>query len=427
LPSSRRTLQNRQVSAAELLRRRGVAALLGSELVSRSGTAMSLVALPWFVLVTTGSPARTSLVMAAAAAGFTVCGIPGGWVANRLGARRYMLASNLVRAPLIGLIPFLHEVGALRFWMLPVIAFAVEAQSAAYEGAQAAILAELVGEDQTALAQATALFQAAQRATNLVGPGLAGALIAVVGASRILWIDAATYAVAFLLTLLIPFAVRAAPDSEDLEHLFAGVRFIKTDAFLRLFTAILTVWEGAFGAIVVLFPIIAFRRYHGDSYVAGGLLAAMGAGAIVGSVVAYRLVARFPPVRLGAAATLGQTLPVWVLAFHVPAFAAFAATAVSGFFQPIANAPTFSYVSLRIPVSLRPTVLTTFATITLSADPVGIALAGPLVVWVGLGRSVVIFAAVVTCASVVYTVAAPRTAGERARLRDAVFASGPAT
>ena len=385
-----------------------------------SGTAMTLIALPWFVLATTGSPARTSVVMAAAAAGLAACGIPGGWVANRLGARRAMLVSNIVRAPLIALIPFLHESGALRFWMLPVIAFSVEAYTAPYQGAQMAVLAELVGEDATAMARATALFQAASRATNLIGPGLAGILIAIIGASKVLWIDAGSYLAAFFLTALIPAAVKAAPDAEDLERLFAGARFLVRDAFLRLFVPMLTIWEGAFAALVLLFPIIAYRRYDGDPHVAGALLAAMGAGAIVGSMLAYRMVGRFPPARLGTLAGLGQVLPVWVLAFHVPAFVAAAAMAASGVFQPIANAPLFSLITLRIPVSLRPTALAAMATIAMSGAPVGVVIVGPLVTVAGIGVTVAALAAALTASSVILVLWLPRLAGERSwRLRGA--------
>lgn len=395
------------------LRRPGLAALLASEVVSMSGTAMTLIALPWFVLVTTGSPARTSVVMAAAAVGLAVCGLPGGWMANRVGARRSMLVSNLVRGPLIAVIPLLEETGALRFWTLPVIAFAVESFTAPYQGAQAAVLAELVGEDATALAQGTALFQAASRATLLIGPGLAGVLIAVVGASKVLWIDAGSYLAAFFLTALIPAAVKAAPDAEDLQRLLDGARFLLGDRFLRFFVPILTIWEGAFAAVILLFPIIAYRRYDADPHVAGGLLAAMGAGAFVGSLFAYRIVGRFPPVRLGALASMGQVLPVWVLVFRVPAVAAAAAMAASGVFQPIANAPTFSHITLRIPVSLRPTVLAAMATITMSGAPVAVALVGPLVIWLGLSLTVAVMAALLTVTTLFYVLFGPRLASER--------------
>lgn len=377
---------------------------------------MTLVALPWFVLSTTGSPARTSVVMASAAAGLALCGIPGGWVASRLGVRRAMLVSNATRAPLIGLIPFLHEAGALRFWMLPVIAFAVEAHTAPYQGAQAAVLAELVEDNSALLGPATALFQAAQRASNLVGPGLAGALIALVGASSILWIDASTYVAAFFLTVLIPASVRGASEVEEIDRLADGARFLFRDTFLRLFVPMAALWEGVFAALfVVLFPLIAFERYHRNAHIAGGLLAAMGAGAILGSLVAYRIVPHYRPVRLGAVAFVGQVLPIWMLAYRVPPIAAIIAMGASGIFQPISYAPTFSHITLRIPVTLRPTVMAALATITLSAAPIAVAFAGPLVIRIGLRATMTAVMSVLTIGSVAYVFVGPRAAGEAGR------------
>jgi predicted MFS family arabinose efflux permease len=401
------------VSVIELLRRRGLTPLLASEVVSMSGTAMTFVALPWFVLETTGSPARTSVVMAAAAGGLAVCGIPGGWVAGRLGARRAMLLSNAVRAPLIALVPLLYEVGALQFWMLPVLAFLVEGHTAPYQGSQFAVLAELVGEEETLMGQATALYQAAQRASTLLGPALAGILIVAVGAANVLWIDAGTYVLAFALTVLIP-AVVDAGGQEDLHGMVDGVRFLVRDTFLRFWVPVIAVWEAAASALVfVLLPIIAFVRYDRDAHVAGALLGAIGAGAVIGSFIAYRVVPRFRPVRLGAVSTLLQTLPLWVLVLDAPAVAAIAATFVYGVFQPISFSSTFSHVNGRIPAPLRPSVMAGVVTLTQVGNPLAAMGAGPFVTWTGLTPTMFVVVLVLTATSLLFVIGGPRAAGER--------------
>jgi len=93
---------------------RPLTALFVAEVVSTTGSEMAAVALPWFVLVTTGSPARMGLVMAAEFVGMAVFGVPSGHVATALGPRRTMLASDLLRAPLVALIPALHWTGSSR-------------------------------------------------------------------------------------------------------------------------------------------------------------------------------------------------------------------------------------------------------------------------------------------------------------------------
>jgi MFS family permease len=68
----------------------------------------------------------------------------------------------------------------------------VEAHTAPYQGAPAAALADLTGDEATLLGRATALYQGAQRASNVVGPAIAGILIQFVGAASVLWIDGST-------------------------------------------------------------------------------------------------------------------------------------------------------------------------------------------------------------------------------------------
>jgi MFS family permease len=104
--------------------RRPLTALVAAEVISSLGTLMAVVALPWFVLETTGSPQRMSIVLAAEAAPLALLALVSGRVATRLGARRTMLACDAVWAPATAAIPLLHEAGALSFGVLVALAAA---------------------------------------------------------------------------------------------------------------------------------------------------------------------------------------------------------------------------------------------------------------------------------------------------------------
>jgi MFS family permease len=91
-----------------ILRERSLVALLVAEAVSTTGAQMTWLALPWFVLTTTGSAGRMVLVVAAEAIGLALFGLPGGSVLARLGPRRMMMLSDGVRGPLTLLIPILQ-------------------------------------------------------------------------------------------------------------------------------------------------------------------------------------------------------------------------------------------------------------------------------------------------------------------------------
>jgi len=91
-----------------ILRNRSLAAILSAELVSLTGSAMTLVALPWFVLLTTGSTAKMGWVLAAELLPVGLFGIPSGSLIARLGAKRTMNISDAARVPLMTAIPVLH-------------------------------------------------------------------------------------------------------------------------------------------------------------------------------------------------------------------------------------------------------------------------------------------------------------------------------
>src|SRR6266540_3328617 len=106
-----------------VLRNRSLAALLVAETVSTTGSMMTWLALPWFVLSTTGSAGRMGIVLAAEALGVALCGIPGGAASARLGARRTMLVVNAAAAPLILSVAALHLDSILSFGLMLALVF----------------------------------------------------------------------------------------------------------------------------------------------------------------------------------------------------------------------------------------------------------------------------------------------------------------
>ncbi len=359
-----------------LLRAPGIGALLASQVVSALGSQMTFLALPWFVLATTGSPTKMSIVLAVELAPVAILGIPSGAVIARWGARRSMLASDLARAPLIASIPLLHELGRLSFPALLVLVSLVGVFMAPYFASQALILPELVGHDERVVAQATALVEGARRATSLLGPAAAGLLIATFSAPVVLYADAATFLLSFaLLVLFVPHRPPL-PQSDEGKGLLAGIRFVLRDLMLRVlcFTALLT---NGFGQMLAAgLTVLAYEEYS-SSRVAGAFVAAFGAGAVLGSLVAVRLVGRYDPLRLGATAFVALTLPVFALAVELPVPAVVVALALSSFFGPLVNAPLIGVITMRTPEAVRAKVMTAVITLAVLAGPAGMLIAGP--------------------------------------------------
>src|SRR3954451_19430735 len=93
--------------ARAVLRDRRLLALLVAETVSTTGSQMTWLALPWFVLATTGSAGKMTLVLGEEALGLILMGLPGGTILTKLGARRTMMLADAGRAPLALLVPLL--------------------------------------------------------------------------------------------------------------------------------------------------------------------------------------------------------------------------------------------------------------------------------------------------------------------------------
>jgi predicted MFS family arabinose efflux permease len=402
------------VSSGSLLRSRPVVALLAAEVVSTTGSQMTWLALPWFVLVTTGSATRMSFVVVAELIGLGLLGLPGGKLLGRFGAWRTMVVCDSARAPLMFLVPVLHWSGALSFAMLLVIAGVLGAFSAPYFAAQKVIVPELLGEDEALVSRAAALFQGATRVTLLLGPVIGGVLIAAVSAPAVLVVDAATYVIAA--GLVAAFVPRPAPleQAEEDRSIRRGFAFLVREPLLRVWSPVFAIGDAAWTAFFVSVPVLVVSRFGADPKIAGWLLASFGAGAVAGNIVSYKLlVGRVRGLTVIAACVMGQALPLWLLTLHVPAWACSAALLCSGIANGLVNPSIHAIMTLRIPAALRPNVMTTMMMVFVVVQPLAVFGTGPVLDAFGVQPILVSLAVVQTLAMLAIVVSSLR---ERASL-----------
>jgi hypothetical protein len=155
-------------------------------------------------------------------------------------------------------------------------------------------------------------------------------------------------------------------------------------------------------------PVLAYLRFDADPKIAGWLFASWGAGTLVGAAVAYRVVPRFPPLRLAGIACVVMVLPFWLLVFALPALAVGAVLFVSGLFIPLINAPFFGVLTRRTPTALRAKVMTAMLTAEAVTGPVGFALAGPALSELGLRTVYLLTAIGLTAAALIFLSATSR-------------------
>jgi predicted MFS family arabinose efflux permease len=359
------------------VRSRTLLALVVAEVVSTTGTAMTFVALPWFVLSTTGSASRMSVVLAVEIAPMALLGIPSGSLIGKLGARTTMLLSDVLRAPLIALVPLLHWTGHLSFPALLAIVFLLGTFTAPYITSQRMIIPELFADDETLVSKASALFGGATQLPIVIGPALAGVLISWLDAPAVLVVGAATFVFAFVCVGLVVQGGRRAVPDEAARGVFAGIRYLARDRLLGPMTLTFIILDGAAGAIAVAVPLLAYTRYERNPAVAGWIFTSFGVGAVVGSLGAMKLLDRFQPLKLASVAMVLATLPLWAVAADISWPLVCAAVAVCGVFVPMVNAPVMGILSTRPPLALRAKVMTAVMTASGLGSPLGRLVVGP--------------------------------------------------
>lgn len=367
-------------------RRVPLLALFISNAISMTGNVLTLVAIPWFVLQTTGSAALTGLVAFFTTLPAVIAAFFGGAVVDRLGYRRMSVVSDLASGLCVAAIPLLFDTVGLDLWMLLALVFAGALLDAPGSTARSAILPDLAGKAGMSLERASGISQAISRGSSLLGAPLAGLLIVLLGASNVLWVDAASFGVsALIVRLLIPPAgARAEAHGSYLGELREGLAFIGRDRLILavVLTAMITNFLDAPLFSVVL-PIYASRVF-GSALDLGLVIGAFGGAALVSSVIFGAVGHRLPRRLSFGIAFVVAGLPFWVLATLPPLPVVIAAAAVTGLAGGPINPILSTVIYERVPARLRGRVIGTIRSGAYVAIPAGVLIAGLVVEGLGL-------------------------------------------
>ena len=368
---------------------------LTAEAISLTGTRVSMIAIPWFVLTTTDSPTLTGIVAFAEMAPLVLMKALAGPLVDRIGARRVAVGADIGSFVVVGLVPLLHFLGALSFPVLLALVAVAGALRGPGDGAKGAMVPALVRHGGVPMERATGLGAAVERTASMVGTAFAGALVALVGPTTALVVDAGSFLLSGLILLattraLVGDRIAGDPEAEGddapyLTRLRAGWDFLRQDKVLLgicVMVALTNLIDQAF--TVVLVPVWA--RETGGGAAAIGLLFAVFSGASIGgAVLASAFADRLPRYTTYLVAFLVGGAPrFWVLAFDTPTWAIFAVMVAGGFASGFINPVMGAVIFERIPDHLVGRVSALNTALCWSLIPLGGVVGGLLVGGTGL-------------------------------------------
>ncbi len=388
--------------AAANVNRPPFAGLFLAQVLSVFGNSLTAIAIPWFVLDTTGSVARTGVVAAASVVPAIIAMAIGSAAVDRFGFRRMSIVSDLLSMVTVAAIPLAYLTVGLSLPLLLALVFLGALFDAPGSTARSSLVPGLAERAGVPLERANGLVSGIQGIAMLAGPIVGGVLIGLVGASNVLWFNAATFALSVLIVLVM-IPAGAAPSAGDataavsyLDEVREGWRFVLAHPLIRpimlVATAINFVTNPLFA---VLLPAWVNGRI-GNPQVLGFLLAGFGGGSLAGialySWVGHRL-PRFPICVAGigvfAVAALAFAVgPAWPVLLMV--------LVVTGIVSAPVNPIIFTVIQEIVPVDLLGRAMGAIFATALVASPVGLLMSGLLVESVGLGMTFVVAGTLLT-------------------------------
>ena len=368
---------------------RPVAGVLAAIALSQTGTKIAALAIPWFVLVSTGSVAKTGLSVFCEMGPYVLVKTLAAPLVDRVGPRRVSWVGDVASAAALAAVPLLNSLGHLPFWALLVLVGVVGTARGPGDQAKEVMILYAADLSGIPLERATGLAGVMERLASTLGPSIGAGLVAVLDSSTALLANTVVLCLGSLSVVLgLPAGVgvqRTATTEGYWSQLRSGATFVAHDRLLLAVILLLALTNLLNLALTsVLLP--AWALHSGAGVLAVGLAnSTRGVTAICGSllaaIVAHRL--RRRPVFFVSFLLAGAPM-FWILAAGAPLWAVLVTFAVAGFgigfINPILSAVRFE----RVPRPLVSRVVALTDSIAWVGIPFGGLCAGLAVASLGL-------------------------------------------
>ena len=360
------------------LQHRNFQLFFGGQLISLIGTWMDNIAEAWLVYRLTGSSLLLGTVAFAGQIPVFLLAPLGGMAADRWPRRSIVIATQTSSMILAGILAALTLSGRVKVWEVVTLAALMGVVNAFDIPARQAFLVEMVGRED--LMNAIALNSSMFNGARVIGPAIAGILVASIGEGWCFFANSISYTAVITGLLLMKIAPRAIEDQAGsaLEHIAEGFRFVRRTKPIFALLLLLGLVSLVAMPYSVLMPIFAARILHGNARTLGTLMGATGIGALIGALVlASRTGLKglskwvaFSCIGFGAALIL-FSLSHWYfvsLVFLVPV----------GFCMMVQMASSNTLIQAMVPDRLRGRTMAVYSMMFMGMAPAGSLLAGEL-------------------------------------------------
>ena len=344
------------------------------------GDFFSYVAMAWLVLQLTGSSLALGSVLLVQAVPRGLLMLVGGALVDRLSARFVMLASIGLRVAVVTPIAVLVLTGAIHMWEVYVASAGLGVVGALFMPAQRSILPRIVVDHH--LEAGNAVMNVTTQSSVILGPALAGVVVAVFGTGWAFAADAACFAIGFVFVLWLPAIPRTSDGATQKGgglggQIVAGFRYAWADVGIRSALLIIAAIDfAANGALDVGLPTLAHGRFNAGAAGLGILLGAAGVGATVGALAAGMLKRpeRMGWWLIGVCAWLGITIGAVGL---IPTLAPAAVMmAIAGLSSGAVNTFGISWLQRRTEPSMQGRVMSLVMLASVGLLPLSYAVSG---------------------------------------------------
>jgi MFS family permease len=381
------------------LRQRDFAILLGGQSVSFLGDGIFNVALAWQALRLPSGAAALGTVFLVRSLTRVAILLVGGALADRYQKRLLILTGDLLQMLAVGALAYVAATGDVQLWQLSVVAAVTGLGSGIFLSSSSALVPEIV--ETGSLESANSLRSSAQQVMlDFLGPALGGVLVAAAGTAAAFAVDALTFLASIVALLFIRprRTVEAVGPSTLFKEVREGVGYVARTPWIWVsLIAVGTVGNFAsFGPLNVLIPLLVREHLQAGAGALGLVFASYGVGGFLAAIAvgSGRIRTTTPvPAYMG---WMAGAIGLGCLAFVPNAVVAGAVLVVVGFGGQIGNIVWETLLQKLVPARLLGRVVSIDWLVSLSLQPLGIALAAPVAAWLGVPLTFIAGAALTT-------------------------------